>query len=292
MIELKIIKKLLGHRDEFTLNCEVNIERGSLVSVYGESGAGKTSLLRLISGLLEADEGIIKINDVSWYDSANNINLKAQKRNIGFVFQDYALFPHMSIEENIAFALPKNEKRTWLKELLKMIDLENLADRLPETLSGGQKQRVALARAIARKPEVLLLDEPLSALDHSMRSELQDHIIQLHKKMELTTIMVSHDIGEITKMSDSVIHMENGAILKVGEPLSLFSNREISGKFQFAGEILAIQASDVIFIVTVLIGKNIVKVVVEEKAAENLSIGDKVMVVSKAFNPIIYKIGS
>jgi len=292
MIELKIKKELLGYQNSFLLAVDVKIERGNLVSIYGESGAGKTSLLRLISGLLSPDEGFIKINNELWYDSNTVINLKAQNRNIGFVFQDYALFPHMSIKENIAFALPKNEGRSWLNELIKMIDLGSLQDRLPETLSGGQKQRVALARALARKPELLLLDEPLSALDHSMRSELQDHIMQLHNKMGLTTIMVSHDIGEISKMSDSVIHMKKGAIIKIGSPLSIFSNREISGKFQFTGEILDIQASDVIFIVTVLIGKNIVKVVMEEKAAENLSTGDKIMVVSKAFNPIIYKIGT
>ncbi len=292
MIELKIKKELLGYQNSFLLTVDVKIERGKLVSIYGESGAGKTSLLRLISGLLQPDEGLIKINNELWYDSNMGVNRKAQNRNIGFVFQDYALFPHMSIKENIAFALPKNEGRSWLNELIKMIDLGNLQDRLPETLSGGQKQRVALARALARKPELLLLDEPLSALDHSMRSELQDHIMQLHNKMGLTTLMVSHDIGEISKMSDSVIHMEKGAIIKIGSPLSIFSNREISGKFQFTGEILDIQASDVIFIVTVLIGKNIVKVVMEEKAAENLSTGDKVMVVSKAFNPIIYKIGT
>jgi len=292
MIELNLNKELQGYRDNFQLAIEVSIERGKLISVYGESGAGKTSLLRLISGLLHPDEGIIKINDTYWFDSKRKINLKTQKRNIGYVFQDYALFPHMSIKENIAFALPKEEKKSWLKELIQMIDLENLQDRLPDTLSGGQKQRVALARALARKPEILLLDEPLSALDHSMRSELQDHILQLHNKMELTTIMVSHDIGEITKMSDSVIQMEKGKIIKIGDALSIFSKREISGKFQFTGEILEIQPSDVIFIVTVLIGKNIVKVVMEEKAAEDLSIGDKVMVVSKAFNPIIYKIGA
>ena len=157
-------------------------------------------------------------------------------------------------------------------------------------MSGGQKQRVALARALANKPKILLLDEALSALDYSMRNELQDYILSMHKKLHLTTIMVSHDIGEISKMSDLLFIMENGKITRSGDVFSLFSNKQISGKFQFNGEILHIEASDVIFIVSVLIGKNLVKVVADEKTAKTLAIGDKVIVVSKAFNPLIYKI--
>lgn len=290
MIELKLKKRLSGSKDGFQIDLEHTIESGSLLAVYGDSGAGKTSLLRLISGLLVPDSGKVIVGDSTWFDSESKTNLPTQKREIGYVFQDYALFPNMNIRQNISYGIPKNKNPEWVDELISIVNLEDIQDRFPDTLSGGQKQRVALARALARKPSILLLDEPLSALDNKIRSELQDYILLMHKKLGLTTIMVSHDIGEISKMADSVIFMKDGKIERTGDALSLFTNRQISGKFQFSGEILDIQASDVIFIITVLIGKNLVKVVVEEKAAEGLRIGDTVMVVSKAFNPLIYKI--
>jgi molybdate transport system ATP-binding protein len=292
MIELKLEKRLSEGNEGFEINIDHRIESGSLVAIYGVSGAGKTSLLRLISGLLSPDAGKVVVDENTWYNAEENINLPTQKREIGFVFQDYALFPNMSIRENIAYGIPKNEKKEWIDELIQIIKLEDIQDRFPNTLSGGQKQRVALARALARKPSILLLDEPLSALDNKIRSELQDYILLMHKKLALTTFMVSHDIGEISKMADSVMLMKNGKIERTGDALSLFTNRQISGKFQFSGEIIAIQPSDVIYIVTVLIGKNIVKVVVDERTAIELNVGDKVMVVSKAFNPLIYKINT
>ncbi len=290
MIDIKLQKQFKGINNPFFLDFNFTIERGSLTAIYGESGSGKTSLLRMISGLLLPDAGNINIDEEVWFSSNQKINLAIQKREIGFVFQDFALFPNMTIKQNISYGISKNEKSEWLNELLEIVNLKTLKDRYPETLSGGQKQRVALARALARKPSILLLDEPLSALDTKMRDELQDYILLMHEKLNLTTLMVSHDIGEISKMSDSVLFVENGKITRTGDVLSLFTDRHISGKFQFTGEILSIQASDIIYIVTVLIGKNLVKVVVGEKEASELNIGEKVMVVSKAFNPLIYKI--
>lgn len=290
MIEWKIQKHFKEKDEGFLLDCEFQLEKASFASIYGESGAGKTSLLRIISGLLRPDNGFINVNKKTLFNSDNAIDLAPQDRNIAFVFQEDSLFPNMSVRENIAYAISKKEHNSWLKELLKMVDLEKYQDRKPESLSGGQKQRVSLARALARRPEILLLDEPLSALDHNSREELQDQILKMHRYLELSTIMVSHDIGEISKMSDQVILMERGKISKSGSALSIFSNRQISGKFQFTGEILQIEKADLISIATVLIGKNIIKVVIEEKEASELNIGDKVMVVSKAFNPLIYKI--
>lgn len=290
MIEIALKKELYAKDNSFFLDCNFTIEKGSLIGVYGESGVGKSSLLRMISGLLEPNSGSIKVNDISWFNSNKKINLSPQKRNIGFVFQDSALFPNMSVKENIAYAIPRSKDSLWLDELISKMDLRELENRSTETLSGGQKQRVALARALANKPDILLLDEALSALDYSMRSELQDYILMMHKELNLTTLMVSHDVGEISKMCDLLLIMENGKITRSGDVFSIFSNKQISGKFQFNGEILHIEPSDVIFIVSVLIGKNLVKVVVDEKTAKTLSIGDKVIVVSKAFNPLIYKI--
>lgn len=290
MIILDVRKTLLAKENHFQLDCKLEANKGDLIAIYGDSGAGKSSLLRMISGLLKPDTGSIEVHGELWFDENKKINKKPQERKIGFVFQDAALFPNMSVRENINYAIPKKEDKKWLEEIIRMIDLKDLANRSPETLSGGQKQRVALARSIARKPDILLLDEALSALDHSMRSELQDYILSIHKSLGLTTIMVSHDIAEISKMADRLLIMEHGEITKNGDPVSLFSKRKVSGKFQFTGEILSIKPADVIFIVTVLIGKNIVKVVADKKTAENLSVGNQVVVVSKAFNPLIYKI--
>lgn len=290
MIEIAIKKLLLANEDEFQLDCNLSIESGEFIAVYGDSGAGKSSLLRMISGLLVPDSGKITVDQKTYYDTKNNIHLRPQDREIGFVFQDAALFPNMSVRGNIEYAIPKGVNKNWAMELIKMIDLKSLQDRSVETLSGGQKQRVSLARALAKKPRILLLDEALSALDHSTRNELQDYISSLHRSLELTSIMVSHDIAEISKMADRLIMMESGKITKEGDVFSIFTNKQISGKFQFNGEILAIVPSDVIFIVSVLIGKNLVKVVVDEKTVIGLAVGDRVVVVSKAFNPILLKI--
>ncbi len=165
-----------------------------------------------------------------------------------------------------------------------------MQDRSPETLSGGQRQRVALARAIVRKPDILLLDEPLSALDEAMRMKLQDYILLLHHRYKITTIMVSHDIGEIFKMSNRILVLENGKIARQGTPDEIFTKDKLSGKFRFVGTILKIQKNEVVKVVSVLSGNNLIKVIATDEDLSNIFIGDKVMIVSKAFNPLIMKI--
>ena len=141
MIDIKIKKQFKGLNDFFLLDFEFGIESGSLIAIYGESGSGKTSLLRMISGLLIPDNGSLIVEEEVWYDSRQKINLAIQKREIGFVFQDFALFPNMTIKQNISYGIPKNENSEWLNELLHIVNLEDLKDRYPDTLSGGQKQR-------------------------------------------------------------------------------------------------------------------------------------------------------
>ncbi|MEJ2616114.1 MAG: ATP-binding cassette domain-containing protein, partial [Ignavibacteriaceae bacterium] len=160
----------------------------------------------------------------------------------------------------------------------------------PSTLSGGQKQRASLARAIVRKPEILLLDEPLSALDNEMRLKLQDYILKVHRLFNLTTILVSHDISEIFKMSDRVVRLNRGKITNEGIAAEVFKEKYISGKFRFTGDVLKIESDDVVYIVSVLVGNNIIKVIATQEEIENLKTGDKVMIVSKAFNPLIIKL--
>jgi molybdate transport system ATP-binding protein len=272
------------------LKVDLNIETGKFITLYGESGAGKTSLFRIFAGLLTPDEGRINVGSTPWLDTSKNINLPPQKRKIGFLFQDYALFPNMTVKENLFFALQRNQDKKIVKELIEIIELGELQNRKPDTISGGQKQRVALARALVQKPSILLLDEPLAALDHTMRIKLQQYILQIHREYQLTTILVSHDIAEILKMSDSMLVLENGEIVRKGTPAEIFTHKEVSGKFQFTGEIVELKKQDFMLIITILIGNDLVKVVADETEARILNIGDKVMVASKAFNPIIRKI--
>jgi molybdate transport system ATP-binding protein len=196
----------------------------------------------------------------------------------------------MTVEQNIQFAQPE-KKQSAVNELLALFGLAELRKRKPNSLSGGQKQRVALARALARKPQLLLLDEPLSALDAEMRTALQDEIAQAHQLSGVTTIMVSHDLNEVFRLATQVICIENGLVTRTGNPEAVFSDNSISGKVQITGQIARIEKQDTVNIVTVISGNNqIVKVIAFDSDLENLKIGDRVLVFSKAFNPIISKL--
>lgn len=290
MINIQISKLLDGPNGTMQLQIDQRIEHGHLVTLYGKSGAGKTSLLRVLAGLMTPESGLIQVHDEVWFDSKKGINEKPGNRSIGMVFQSFALFPNMTVRENLIYGLKHGSNKGLVDELIEVIELNGLSDRKPATLSGGQQQRVALARALVARPKILLLDEPLSALDQVMRIKLQDYILKIHRRFELTTFLVSHDVGEILKLSDLVIHLEDGQVLSTQTPGDFFSHRHLSGKFQFIGEIIELVAEDVIFVVTVLIGNQLVKIIVDGNTASDLAIGDRVLVASKAFNPVIKKI--
>ncbi len=290
MIGIAIHKKLKARGGDFTLDLELNVLEGKLITLYGPSGSGKTSLLRSLAGLLTPDRGRIAQGEQVWFDSAKGIDLIPQKRNVGYVFQENALFPNMTVLGNLKFAQKKGASGELLEELIEDMDLEDLRDRYPDSLSGGQKQRVSLARALAQQPSILLLDEPLAALDTEMRLKLQEYILSSHRKFNLTTLMVSHDLAEIIKLSDTVAVMENGRISKAGTPREIFMEKRLSGKFQFTGTLLALEPQGVIHVATVLIGNHMVKVAAHPEDLEGLQPGDKVVVASKAFNPVIYKV--
>jgi molybdate transport system ATP-binding protein len=287
MIQFNTHKMLQTADGELPLDVSFTIEKGQFLAIYGNSGAGKTTLLRILAGLTQADKTQIKVADEVWDDSQKEIHLPVQKRSIGFVFQDYALFPNLTVKENLEFALQKNDNTQIVSELIELMELQSLQNSKPQNLSGGQKQRVALARAIVRKPKILLLDEPLSALDDEMRFKLQDYILKIHQKYQLTTLMITHSIPEIFKLSDKVIILDKGKILKEGTPSQVFSEEKISSKFKLTGEIINITKSDIIYIVQVLSGNNIIKVIATEDEIQNFRVGQKVLVASKAFNPII-----
>lgn len=290
MIRFKFHKRLKGPHGIMDMQVEHEIEPGTFLTVYGKSGAGKTSLLRLMAGLMRPDSGFLEVNGSTWLDTQRKLHLKPQKRKVGFVFQDFALFPNMSVKENLRYGLRNDQSPRVVEELLSVMELEELHYRKPDTLSGGQKQRVALARALVSKPQILLLDEPLSALDYQMRLKLQEYLLKVHQQYRLTTFLVSHDIGEIFKLSNQVLHLDWGKVVHSGPPEDLFSHQHLSGKFQFIGEVLQITAEDVIFVISVLIDNHLVKVIVDQDTASGLQVGDKVLVASKAFNPIIQKL--
>jgi molybdate transport system ATP-binding protein len=290
MIQASIHKALHGANGPFSLNIDLKVNQGQFVALFGPSGVGKTTLLRCLAGLDNPDQGKLTIDGQTWFDSNMHINLPPQQRFVGYMFQDYALFPNMTIRGNLEFATRKGGDKKRVNELLEMMDLGELQHRKPETLSGGQKQRVALARALASEPRLLLLDEPFSALDTSMRIRLQDEILRLQRYFGLTTIIVSHDVSEVYKLADTVMVLESGKVSSQGKPADVFSVGQTSGKFRFTGEILAIEPMDVMFSLTVLVGNQIVRVVTMKDEAMHLSIGDRVMLVSKAFNPMVLKL--
>ncbi|MDN6280573.1 MAG: ATP-binding cassette domain-containing protein [Psychroflexus sp.] len=290
MIKVVLEKKLNAAGGNMLLQVNFELKKGDLMSLHGSSGAGKTSIFRMLAGLMSPQKGKIEVNGKTWLDCSEKINLEPQKRRIGYVFQDPTLFPNMSVRKNLEYALEKKQDKSIINRLLEVMELGNLSHRPPIMLSGGQKQRVALARALVRKPEILLLDEPFSALDDIMRDKLQEYVLRVHQEFELTTLMITHDVSESIKMSNSVLILEHGKIIKQGIPIDVFSEKKLSGKFQFTGQVLEIKKEGFLYLVLILIGTNIVKIVAEEDDVKNLATGDKIIVASKAFNPIIHKI--
>ena len=268
MIEFSLNKTLHTAEGEMQLNVSARIESGKFVSLYGASGSGKTSLLRMLAGFMKPENGYIKVNEAVWFDAAKKINTEPQHRKIGFVFQDYALFPNMNVRENISFALKKNESKEIVDELLELSGLSNLANRKIQALSGGQQQRVALARAIVKKPAVLLLDEPLSAVDSGMRAQLQGTLAEMHKRFGLTTILVSHNSDEIVKLSDTVFHLENGKFQQQAAPAAFFLNSSTPGTL--TGTIVAFEDNGN---AVVLIDDRMIRI---DASMKKLRINDKV----------------
>jgi molybdate transport system ATP-binding protein len=286
-IRFRATKMLHTAQGRQLLDVSFQLEKGRLLTLYGPSGAGKTTILRILAGLTDTSSALIEVDGTTWEDSTQKIHLSTPRRSIGFVFQDFALFPHLTVRQQLEFALQKGEDKSIVTELLALMELEQLQDRRPSFLSGGQQQRVALARAIARRPKLLLLDEPLSALDDEMRFRLQDYILKAHRHYELTTILVSHYLPEIFRLSDEVICLGDGQVLRQGAPTEVFLEEKISSKFRVTGEIFEIVPADIVFIVSVRCAGNTIKVIATAEEAAGLHIGQKVMVASKAFNPVI-----
>jgi len=200
---------------------------GEVLALVGPSGSGKSTILRCIAGLNKPDEGVVNCNGVSWLDTMKGLNLKPQDRSVGVLFQNYALFPHMSAIDNVISALGHVDKQEHVgraSQLLELVHLQGLERRHPGNLSGGQQQRVALARALARDPATLLLDEPFSSVDKVTRGKLYRELALLRKRLETPVVMVTHDLEEATILADRLCILYRGESLQTGAPLEILSH--------------------------------------------------------------------
>ncbi len=198
-----------------------------LVSLFGFSGSGKTMTLQLIAGLMRPDSGHISVNSKQYFDSASKLDLQTRERRVGYVFQDYALFPHMSVSKNIAYGLTGRDTSGRAEKVREMIDLfrlDGLEKAFPREISGGQKQRVALARALIGRPELLMLDEPFSALDRPIRVKMQNVIKDIRSEFAIPVLLVTHDFSEVQRMADKVIVYADGKVVQIGSPAEIRNN--------------------------------------------------------------------
>jgi len=199
MIRVDIEKKLKAYGGQQVLKIAHEFPSGTITKIYGPSGAGKTTFVKIIAGLIKPEKGEITVEDTTWLDTASGISLSPQKRKVGFVFQNYALFPNMSVRQHLEYG---SDDVQWISRLLAIGKLEIFADHKPEYLSGGQQQRLAILRALSIKPKILLMDEPFSALDPEMRSELIKELKLLWDEIGTTVLIVSHNLQELEGLTD------------------------------------------------------------------------------------------
>jgi len=268
------LERLSKNFGEFIAVEDVNlhIRRGEFLTILGPSGSGKTTLLMIIAGFLEATTGDIQ------FDGLSIMSLRPEKRNFGMVFQGYALFPHMTVRQNIAYPLEvrkvgREKILTRVEEMLELVQLATFGDRLPRQLSGGQQQRVALARALIFDPLVLLLDEPLGALDKKLRSDVQTQLKHLHRKVGKTFVYVTHDQEEALSMSDRVVILNHGRVIQVGSPQELyerpstvFASRFIGKSNILRGVVNQVNGNEVVYAIA---GKYFQQLVLNENFSNN-----------------------
>ncbi len=228
MVKLKNIYKKFPLMESYAVdNVSFSLKKGETLALLGESGSGKTTLLRIIAGLEKASNGSITLQDKLVFDDKESIFVQPEKRNVGLFFQHYALFPHLSVAQNIGYGLDskiynKSQKKEKIIEMLSLVELSNYEKRFPHELSGGQQQRIALARALAPKPKLLLLDEPFSNLDEQLKGEMRQQIKTILEKTQTTTILVTHDLQDALSLANRLAVMRNGKIEQLDSSQKLY----------------------------------------------------------------------
>ncbi len=207
MLKLKLLQQL----GNLTLNVNLDLPNKGITAIFGRSGAGKSSLINLIAGLSTAQAGFIELNGQVLFDSQNGINLPPEKRNIGYVFQEHRLFPHYSVEKNLKYGYKRSDSADFL-QIVELLGIAPLLNRYPASLSGGEKQRVAIGRALLSSPNILLMDEPLSALDLPRKQELLDYLDKLSARLEIPILYVSHSLEEVVRLANHLVLLENGKV--------------------------------------------------------------------------------
>ena len=281
MIHINISKQLLFSEGKKALSVNISLPQNTITAVYGDSGAGKTTLLKILAGLIKPEVGFITVNDITWLDTKQNINLPPQQRSIGFVFQDYALFPNMTVLQNLQYAAGKNKDNAFIHHLTDMVSLRSFLHTKPAMLSGGQQQRVALIRALVRKPQLLLLDEPLSALDVALRINLHAALQTLQKELFFTALLVSHDEKEITTLSNKVIQLEQGEVIFNGSQAQLFKISPQPTGMQLKGEVVSISVTENGYFVQLSAQGNIITLTATADEVKDIKMGDEVLFVVK-----------
>ena len=277
MISLAYQKKFSTKDSPFTLDVALQVGRGEVVALYGPSGSGKTTIFRLMTGLLPPDNGFLSIDDRYLYHAARKINKPPQQRRIGYVFQDYALFPSKTVWDNIRFALSNRRDVARVQELVELMELQGLERHKPAQLSGGQQQRVALARALAQQPEVLLLDEPLAALDPPTRRRLQNYLQVIQKRYALTILLISHDLDEIMELADRVYTINQGRIVDSGPPARLAKDPLAAEKLLVEGTITALQRNGPFFCAAVSASDQVFTVPIAASDYSALQVGANIV---------------
>lgn len=282
MIELDFCKTLNGANGKFVLEIKEDIQFGSRVAFFGKSGVGKSTILKILAGLQNIESGKVVVDGEVWNDT--RFTLSPQKRKIGFVFQDYCLFPNLSVFENITYS--KSVDLLRAKRLIEIMELGALCDFKPSKLSGGQAQRVAIARALASSPRILLLDEPFSALDHQIKNKLYSEVLLLQKELGFALILVSHDVGEVYRLSEEVIFLEEGKVSFRASAKKAFEKSSVC----LLAEVLEIRCKELVCEVCVLVGGEVLSFVANPCELEGIEVGESVEIVLKAFSPMIKKL--
>ena len=288
-LELKEIKKSFTEGEAVLDNISLEISKGEFITLLGSSGCGKTTTLRIIAGLEQPDAGSV------WLDGREVTGLEPNQRDVNTVFQNYALFPHMNVAENIGYGLklkkvPKSEIRKKVSQMLELVQLEGYEKRKPSELSGGQKQRVAIARALVNNPKVLLLDEPLGALDLQLRRAMQIELKHLQKKLGITFIYITHDQEEAINMSDRIAVMRDGRIEQIGTPDEIYNHPKTSYVATFVGNANILHGVAENAIVKIGNDKVIVKLETSQQntgAKQHLTAGENVTLAVRSENILL-----